>query len=292
MNWNDLKLFLAIASRKSLGGAAEELNISSTTVFRHLNAFENEVGARLFDRGKGGYELTELGAEMFGLAQNIESSFYEIDRRVAGKDTQPRGKVVLTAPSSFAYWFLPEYLRTFNALYPEITVELLISNQELNMSNRTADLALRVSNNPPENLIGRKVCNIKWGIHGTQQYLAEYGEPVDGGGLTGHRIIGASGNLAMNTAFSWLDRHMPNEIVQRCDDLVTMSYLAANDHGLVLLPDDIQHPALKRCFTLEEAGTNHLWVLTHPDLRKVERIRILMGFLGKALSAEKRFTYG
>ncbi|WP_085899799.1 LysR family transcriptional regulator [Kiloniella majae] len=205
MNWNDLKLFLAIASRKSLGGAAEELNISSTTVFRHLNAFENEVGARLFDRGKGGYELTELGAEMFGLAQNIESSFHEIDRRFAGKDTQPRGKVVLTAPSSFAYWFLPEYLRTFNALYPEITVELLISNQELNMSNRTADLALRVSNNPPENLIGRKVCNINWGIYGTQQYLAEYGEPVDGGGLTGHRIIGASGNLAMNTAFpGWI----------------------------------------------------------------------------------------
>ncbi|WP_125911780.1 hypothetical protein [Kiloniella majae] len=85
---------------------------------------------------------------------------------------------------------------------------------------------------------------------------------------------------------------MPNEIVQRCDDLVTMSYLAANHHGLVLLPDDIQHPALKRCFTLEEAGRNHLWVLTHPDLRKVERIRILMGFLGKALSVEKRVTYG
>ncbi len=191
MNWNDLKLFLAIASRKSLKGAAEELNISSTTVFRHLNTFEDGIGARLFERGKGGYELTELGKEMFGLAQNIESSFDEIDRKVAGKDTLPRGNVVLTAPSSFAYWFLPKYLDRFKVLYPEITIELLISNQEINMSNRTADLALRVSNNPPENLFGRKACTIQWGVYGTEQYLAEHGEPLDSSGLVAHRIIGA-----------------------------------------------------------------------------------------------------
>ena len=288
MNWNDLKLFLAVSSQRSLIGAAEELGVSNTTVFRHLNAFEEGLGARLFERRKGDYELTELGEEMLQLAQGIENSFEDIERKVAGKDTKPSGKVVLTAPSSFSYGFLPGYLRDFKQLHPAIDVELLVTNQELNMSNRTADIALRVASAPPEHLVGRKVRSIKWGIYASKSYLEDNESPTDERSLAGHRVIGSTGALGTKPGFSWLDKILSQDITQRCDDLLGMSHLAAAGHGLVLLPDDVRHPELQRCFSFTPAGENRLWILTHPDLRKIERIKILMRFLAAAFAADER----
>jgi DNA-binding transcriptional LysR family regulator len=274
---------MAIAHSNNLVGAAEALGMSHSTVYRRLNEFEEQVG-RLFERLQGNYELTELGEEILQYAQRITHSFDDIERHIAGKDTQPKGVVRITAPSSFAYYELPKHLAEFNNIYPDIQVELLVSNLEINMTNRHADIALRVTSSPPDHLVGREVRRIKWGVYGHQDYLLEYGRPEKIEGLAGHRFIGASAALQNHPTFSWLDKKYPTSIGPRTDDLVAMSHLVKNGHGLAILPDDLSQPELERLFTFEPAKENQLWILTHADLRKVERIKLLMKFLSTAMN--------
>ncbi|MEH6495895.1 MAG: LysR family transcriptional regulator [Pseudomonas marincola] len=290
MDWNSLKLFLAISTNRSLVSASHQLGVSHTTAFRHLNAFEKEIGVRLFERIRGDYELTEVGEELLVLAQGISGSFDVINRKIMGQDIQPRGVVKVTAPSSFSYGFLPGYLADFKKQHPDIQVELLVTNQELNMTNRNADIALRIVDSPPDHLVGRHIRSIKWGVFASESYLQEFGTPTCIDDLKNHVLIGATGALQLHPTFSWLEKQLAENISHRCDDWFAMSCLAEAGNGLVIIPDELCKPGLQRCFTFEPGGKNKLWVLTHPDLRKVERIKILMRFLASAFASDDRLV--
>lgn len=283
LNWNALKLFLAVAQTRTLTGAAALLGMSHSTVYRRLNEFEQEVG-RLFERLNGIYELTELGEEILIHAQRVSSSFEDIERHLAGKDTQPKGIVRVTAPTSFSYRCLPNHIAELHELYPEIEIELLVTNLELNMTNRYADIAIRVTPTPPEHLVGRQIRYIKWGVYASKQYIAKHGHAANTNDLAHHRLIGAAGALRTHSAFTWLDNKHHLNIGSRSDDFVAMACLAEASQGLALLPDDLAKPELVRLFTFTPQSENQLWILTHPDLRNVERIKLVMQYLTKALA--------
>lgn len=286
MDWNALKLFYTVAQQRSLNKAGQELLISHTTVFRHLNAFETDIGVRLFERLKGEYELTEAGEWMYEKVQSISSHVNEIERRLVGFDQQLSGEVIVTAPSSFAYHFLPHYLAELHELQPSIKVTLLVTNEVLNMAERKSDIALRVTSSPPETLVGRKVRTIKWGVYASQEYLQKNEPPKSVEDLHIHKLISAIGHLQTSPGFSWIEKQRHLNINQRSNDLIAMAGLAMAGHGLAFLPDDLAQPGLQRCFDFSKAGENHLWILTHPDIRKVERIKIVMRFLGQRLAEE------
>ena len=286
MDWNSLKVFLSIARRGSLSGAANDLDVNHTTIFRRLNDFEAEIGGQLFERVNNRYELTTLGHELLDLAQNIENSFDTIDRYIVGKDFQPKGIVKITAPNNIAYRYLPRYISEFNSLYPEIHVELLVSNQEFNMSNRQADIAVRATSSPPEHLVGRQVSTLNWSVFGSKRYADKFGLPNDKDELINHSLIGATGAMRNLPAFVWLDRHFADQVITRCDDLTAMSYFAESGQGLAFLPDDQLRPEIARLFGVQVNKPSNLWLLTHPDLRNVERIKLVMQHLTKAFSQE------
>jgi len=287
VDWNSLKIFLAIANRSSLSGAAKDLGVNHSTIFRRLNAFEEEIGGRVFERINNRYELTAMGHDMLALAQNIAVSFDDIERHIVGKDFQPKGTVKITAPTNIAYRFLPRYLAEFNLLYPDINVEILASNQEFNMSNRQADIAVRATNSPPEHLIGRKVCSLKWSVFGSKTYEDTFGFPTTVEELHDHILIGASGGMQNLPAFVWLDKHLSQQIHTRCDELMVMSSFAEAGQGLAFLPSDQQRTGIQTLFTFNAGKTSDLWLLTHPDLRNVERIKLVMQHLADAFSNEK-----
>ncbi|MEH6576845.1 MAG: LysR family transcriptional regulator [Amphritea sp.] len=286
MDWNSLKVFLAIARSGSLSGAASKLEVNHSTIFRRLNAFEEAIGGRLFERLSNRYELTTMGQEMLDLAQSIEDSFDALDRHIVGKDFQPKGTVKITAPPNIAYHYLPRYLTEFNLLYPDIHIELLVSNQEFNMTNRQADIAVRATSSPPEHLVGRQVSTINWSVFGSKAYEDKFGLPRNMEELQNHSLIGAAGAIRSLPAFIWLDKYYPQQIVTRCDELVAMSYFVESGQGLACLPDDQRRPEINRLFALESGKTSNLWLLTHPDLRNVERIKLVMQHLSKAFSEE------
>lgn len=286
MDWNSLKVFLTIARCGSLSGAANELGVNHSTIFRRLNAFEKKIGGKLFERINNRYELTALGHELLDFAQNIENSFDSIDRHIVGKDFHPKGTVKITAPNNIAYRYLPRYICEFNVKYPEIKIELLVSNQDFNMSNRQADIAVRATPSPPGHLIGRKVSTFNWSVFGSKKYKGKFGLPNNIKELNSHSLISAAGALCRLPAFVWLDKHFANQVITRCDDLTAMSYLVESGQGLACLPDDQSRHELIKLFNIHECKPSDLWLLTHPDLRNVERIKLVMQHLTDAFISE------
>lgn len=287
MDWNALKVFLAIADKGSLSGAANQLNVNHSTIFRRLGSFEEEIGGRLFERINNRYMLTPTGQELLAYAKRIEEAFHDVERQIAGKDIQAKGVVKITAPSNIASQYLSRYLTEFTTLHRDIQIELLASNLEFNMKNRQADIAVRATNKPPEYLIGKQVCEIGWSVFGSAPYQKRFGHPHSLNELSQHRILGATGSIRHLSTFTWIEKHLPEQIISRCDDLTVMSRFVESGHGLAILPNDQDSPNIEKLFTFSPEKPSNLWLLTHPDLRKVARIKLVMEFLTHAFSLEQ-----
>ncbi|MBV1787507.1 LysR family transcriptional regulator [Marinobacterium sp. D7] len=276
MDWNALKSFLAIAESGSLAGAARELGVNHSTMFRRLQSYEAELGGRLFDKIDNRYLLTPLGEELLDQGRQIATRFDDIERRLVGKDVQPKGRVRITAPYNIANRFLPQALAPLRDAYPEIEIEVLSSNLELNMNSRIADIAIRATASPPEHLIGRKLISIPWGIFAAPDYL-DGQAPLDSlQNLAAHRLIGGAGLMLNLPAFAWLEQHYPAQIATRCDELTAMSHFAEQGQGLAFLPLDQAREGIVCLAEFPPGKSSELWLLTHPDLRRTERIRLVM----------------
>lgn len=286
MDWNFVKLYLAILQEGTISDAAKVLNMSEPTLFRHLAGYEKQFG-KLFTRKNGTYFATELGQSLLAPSLQIQSLLGDIERVVAAQSEPGLSRVRITAPTSFSYGYLPAIIEKLQLERPDIAVDLIVSNETLCLNTRQADIAIRVTSTPPDQFIGSKVRDIPWGIYAGHEYLAKYGMPTSVDDLAQHRLIGGSGALARGKAFSWLQKRFGAQITINTDDLVAMFYLAQNNHGLALLPDEFNQGDIKRLFTIDEIGTNSLWVLTHSDYRGVERVRAVARHLAEHLTQNR-----
>ena len=174
MDWDDLRIFAAVAREGSIRAASRVLQINNATVSRRIRGFEERLGARLFDRTPGGYAITAVGEEILAAATRIEEEVNGVERRVLGQDARLSGDIKFTAPHSALLRLLMADLAAFMELYPDVTLELDMSYEVANLSAREADVALRVTRRPPEHLIGRKVAQIAQAAYATPAYLAAH----------------------------------------------------------------------------------------------------------------------
>ena len=280
LDWSDLSVFLAVARCGSLAKAASKLNVTHSTIFRRINSLESAVGVKLFTRLPEGYRLTAIGTEVLGHVEQVSGLIDELQRLLENQNDTPQGTINVTAPHNLAYRYLPPFVAEFRRLYPGIHINLIVSNDDLNLSRREADLAIRATSAPPEHLIAHKLCSLAWGAYASATYLAEHGAPSDETSLRQHSIISAHESLLRLPAYNWVDRNVSQQrIVARCNDLVSMSALAAAGVGIALLPDDQAKPALERLFTFAPGKHSDLWVLTHPDLRDNRRLALFKTFI-------------
>lgn len=276
MNWNDLKVFMAIAEAGSLAGAARTLGQNHSTVFRRLNALESAVRTRLFDRLPTGYVLTPVGERMLELARRADDAIQTIDRDLAGRDLDPTGTVRLTTAPNLARTIVPTALKALRRSHPGITVEVAVGDSDYDLNRREADLALRATSHPPEHLVGRMVMSLDWWISGGQRSAS-----LQKGDLAAADFIGAEQALMRLESFQWLEKHHGDRIVARANDLSTMAALAKAGVGLALLPSDQRERGLRQLHRVPGL-TGELWLLTHPDLRNVRRIRAVWDALIEA----------
>jgi DNA-binding transcriptional LysR family regulator len=290
-DWNDVQVFLAIARGGSLAAAARTLKVNHSTVFRRLNAFEDALGVRLFERMASGYALTPEGESIRAEAEAVEANVHALERKIAGRDFALRGDIRVTAPHGLANGFLAQYLPDFIARFPGIRVDIDASDAALDLSRREADVALRATSAPPEHLVGRRVAVLRWWVCGSLGYRERMGFPAAMDGLAAHRVIGATTDFQRLPVFAWLAAHLPDDtIVARAADLETMAALAREGIGLALLPSDQHLPDLLRLFPVEPRFAVELWLLTHPDLRHVARVRAFMDFLVERLRDDPRLA--
>ena len=282
-SWEDLKIVMAIAEAGSLSGAARRLGVSHATVFRRLGEIERRLGTKLFERSRTGYAPTPEGEDSDVAAQRIEAEVLVVERRVAGQDLRPSGNVRITTTDTLLAGLLSPIFAAFRRSYPEISLEVAVSNQLFNLTRREADIAIRPSLAPPEVLIGRRIGSIDQAIYGYAGTLADTSRTLD---LGASDWVGPDERLAYRPLDAWMRHH---GIDQRChyriDTLMGMLMAVRDGIGLAVLPCYLgdADPRLERIGEpISELATD-LWLLTHPDLRRVARIRALMDFVAQSV---------
>lgn len=288
-NWDDLRVFLAVARSGSLSGAARTLGVNHSTVFRRIGAFEADLGVRLFERQSGGYLLTSAGEELRDGALRVEEEIASLSRKVTGQDLRLSGAVRVTTIDMLAFGLLPRHLAAFRHAYPGIEIELVVGNVALNLSRREADVALRVGNAPAETLVGRRVGRLAFAVYASADYRARRPEAD----LALHDWIGFDSEheaLVRRVA-----RFLPDvRPMLRTNSVAAALSAAKAGMGLAPLPCGLAdlEPDLVRVAPLPEDFTLDLWLLTHEDLRQTARIRAFLDFLAEALAKEADLLEG
>ncbi len=293
-DWNDPRLVLAVKRAESLTGAAKVLGIDHSTVFRRLNALEDRLGVRLFERLPGGsYEATPAGERMASAAERMEDEALALGRDLTGRDYRPSGRLRVTSSETLAYRLLTRHLANFRKVYPGILVELVIDNRVLSLSRREADIALRPMRPKEGDLWGRKLAEVAWTLYGARTYL----DTSSGAfasleeALNRHALIGWEESTVGIQAADWLNRRAPVEaFAYRTNSLVNQFAAAKAGIGLALLPcylgdGDTDLVRALPAPVPELAG--ELWIVTHADLKKTARVRAFFDTVGEGLAREQ-----
>ena len=288
-NWDDLRIFLAVARAGSLSGAARTLGVNHSTVFRRIGAFEVALGVRLFERQPGGYLLTPAGEELRDGALCVEEEIASLSRKLTGQDLRLSGTVRVTTIDMLAFGLLPRHLAGFRDAYPGIEIELVVGNVALSLRRREADVALRVGNAPVETLFGRRVGRLAFAVYGSADYCARRAEPE----FALHDWIGFDSEH--DALVRRMTRFLPEvKPMLRTNSVAAALSAAKAGLGLVPLPCGLAdlETDLVRVGPVPEYFTLDLWLLTHDDLRRTARIRAFLDFLAEALAKEAPLLEG
>jgi len=291
LDWNDLRLVLAVAREGSLSGAARALGVTHSTVFRRLGAIEETIRARLFERFRDGYAPTPAGEIAAASATRLEHEVLALERKLSGQDLRPSGPVRITTTDTLGA-VLMRHLPAMRAAHPEIQPEIVISNAMANLTRREAEIAIRPTPAPSELLVGRRVADIAHAVYGARAGLARR----DGLNLSAHDWIGLDDALAATVIAGWMRENVPAaRIACRVDALPALRDAAIAGLGLAVLPCYVGDaaPELRRVTPKTLADLRSaLWLLTHDDLKRTARIRATLDFLAKALASERALFEG
>lgn len=291
LSWDEFRLVKAIADARSLVGAAETLGLNHSTIFRRLGAVEQTLGARLFERSRSGYQPTAAGEEMVALAAGMSESVVEFERRVAGRDVKPSGELRITTVDSLAVHLLPPVLARFRQLNPGVHLDIVLAAHQLNLSRRDADVAIRVTNEPPETLVGRRIGPLRWAVYATPKLAQQFGAKV----LEEAPWVGFGDSLGSPGGRRWTERNIgQRRLVWRVNSILSMAESIAAGAGAGVLPCFIGNSRgdLTRIGAPIAELDIDLWILTHPDLRHSARVRAFTDYVGGELVKLRRVLEG
>ncbi len=193
--WDDFRLIKAVADARGLPAAAAQIGVNHSTVFRRLKQIEDTLGSPLFERHRTGYALTPAGEEMVALANRLDEEITAVGRKLAGREPTPAGELRITTNDPLLIHLLMPLLAGFRERYPEVRLDVVLTNQALNLSKRDADVAIRATDQPPENLVGRRAARIAWALYGRAIDFPEPGA-IDQEELKTRNWVSLGDNLA------------------------------------------------------------------------------------------------
>jgi len=278
-DWDDLRYFLAVARNGSVTGAASKLGVNHSTVSRRIQALEKKHNVRLFERIPTGYEMTQSAENIYQIALEIEQRSHEIERQLFGRDNRLQGKVVVTAPNFIIDVLVMPHLSAFLTEYPGIDLSFLTTADVKNMAAREADIAIRLTPQPSESLVGRQIARLTQGIYTSKAYWEKQ--------KSQHNVI--LWNDEISTP-SWVQTYFPDaNVVMRADTVSTMISALKRDIGIAHMPcimGEVQNELYRLKLELPPPSWG-VWVLSHVDLRSTARIRVTREFLIDVLTNQK-----
>jgi len=287
LDWNDLRYFLAVCRAGTLVGAARSLRVRHSTVGRRVEALEAALGVSLFMRAPDGYVLTEAGSEIVSLAEEAERAVAAVERRVAGGDKRIDGIGRVTTSEPFS-GFLMRRLPELQAQHPRLTVEVLSGNASLDLMRREADLAIRFMETTQADLICKRLCDAGWSLYASETYLARAGNPKTPTDLAGHDIVSFDGTMARSPGAMWLEEHKAGaRVVVRCNSLIAALSASIAGMGVAVLPCFLAEAELGlHRLTDEVLATRAIWVVFHPDVAQIRRVRTVIDFVSMIVDRE------
>lgn len=283
IDWDDVRYFLAAARGGSVRTAAKQLRVNHATVLRRIAQLEERLGAQMFEKLPSGYRLTEAGEEVLEFADQMQASSHQLETRVFGRDQSVRGLLRVTLPPPLAGHLLMPDFAEFARLHPGIEVEILSSGEFANLTNREADVAIRVVYDRealPLNLHGLKGPELFGGFYIASDRLAEWraGSPaprwiaISGHGVPDWTREGEA--CTTGVPFRTMDLETQIAAVQQGIGITALPcFIGDADDRLERVPDSNLHLY------------GPVWILTQGEARKTKRVRLFTEFVSRRLAA-------
>jgi DNA-binding transcriptional LysR family regulator len=278
-NWDDYRYFASLVETGAVRATADHLGVNASTVTRRLDGLEARLGVKLFVRSHSGLAITAEGEELMAALAPLAVRLGELETRISGSGEEPAGIVRLTMPDVFAITLMPEFAE-YVRRHPRIRLEFLPDYRPLNLARGEADMAIRVTEHPPEALIGRRLCRYRLAVYGSKEYLARVDPET-----RPEECVWIESGLETVRAPAFKSRHYPAvPFGPRCNNVLLQHAAVAARMGITLLPCAIgdADPALRRVGAHGPMDAQDIWLLFHPDLRGVARIQSVSTFVQEA----------
>ncbi|AUT65172.1 LysR family transcriptional regulator [Paraburkholderia terrae] len=277
MNWDDARIFVALHRERTLRAAARSLDIDQATVGRRLAALEHTLGATLFLRTSGGYELTPVGKIAIRAAEAMEQSAHDLVRHAQGVDKRLAGEVKLSTTDALAQEFIMPAIERLHMKHPDVSVMLDTTTQVLNLAKREADIAIRTVKPRNPDLLARRVASWEVGLFASPEYLRRHGEPAPGERFAGHDLVVYQPYFAKARVPEFLGEPLTDgRIVARLNTNLTLRAALRAGLGISPLPVPMaERDGLVRIWPDRSNDARYeIWLVTHQDLRHTARIRV------------------
>jgi DNA-binding transcriptional LysR family regulator len=281
MNWDDIRIFLAVARSGQILAAARRLGVNHATVARRLTALEDGVGARLFDRSTSGCHLTDAGSRFFERAERIEAEALAAQADL-GRDTAGiTGTVRIGAPDGFGVAYLAPRLGRLTARHPGLTVQLVPVPRSFSLSRREADIAVTIDRPETGRVVAGKLVDYTLGLYASRGYLKERGTPSAPGDLGAHDLIGYVEDLLYSPSLNY-GAEITRDWAARFEIASALGQTEAvrSGAGIGILHDFIARDAPDLAPVLPDVKIRRAyWMVTHESSRPLRHVAAAQDFL-------------
>jgi DNA-binding transcriptional LysR family regulator len=273
MEWDDVRVFLAIARHGTLAAAARAIGQTQPTLGRRLRSLEQSLGQTLFQRTPRGFILTEAGMAVRSHAERMEEEAIGFVRTLAGQGEALSGQVRVSSSDWFGIHVLTPVFATFLRRHPQVSIELVTDARRYNLARREADLGVRITPFEEPDIVQRHLMHMSYALYGRFDLVAPTG---DG---TGHALITMDSAFAELPDVQWLRQALPGaRVAYASNNRGAQAYMCALGIGLAVLPCPLGDttPGLRRIDVGEAPPGRDVWLGYHRDLRRLGRLRALI----------------
>ncbi|MFC5586379.1 LysR family transcriptional regulator [Nitratireductor kimnyeongensis] len=289
MNWDDVRVFLAVARAGQILGAAKRLGLNHATVSRRVAALENSIGAKLFHRLTTGTELTAAGEQLQATAERMEADMIAARADIAGESEDVSGIVRVGAPDGFGVAFLASRLGALAERYPGLSVQLVPVPRSFSLSRREADIAVTVDRPTEGRLVAAKLVDYTLGPYASRSYAEKHGLPESRSDLGRHRLVGYVPDLVFSPTLDYAAEISENwnatfavssamgqvEAVRSGAGIGILHKFIAREHD-DLIALNLGNP-IRRSY----------WTVYHESMRPMRRIQVASAFIGELVEKER-----
>jgi len=295
MDWDKLKIFHAVAEAGSFTSATVTLNLSQSAISRQIQSLEEDLKVKLFERHARGLTLTENGEYVYKTAHEVISKLKEVETSLGDQKNKPSGKITITTVRSFGTHWLTPRIQEFMQLYPEMEVELIFDDKELDLSTRQADIGIFMRRPKQLNYIQKKLIDINYHIYGSNAYLEKFGMPKTINDLNKHKFI-SFGRGTPSPVYNpdWaikvgMKDSKKRKSVMKVNSVMGLLLAVESGVGLAALPDYlvVQSKNLLKVLPKVEGPITEAHFVYPASLKNVARVQAFRNFLYSKISEWK-----